>query len=639
MGKQFSWHTDPELSPDPSHHSSQFSLHFSSLRGPGMATAVTILLIFAITILVWLSSQVTIKKTQAARRQQVNTLLAQAQQALLAGDGDSFFALFSEDAAWQAAQLQPINQALYRNDSEARQVQQYKDVLQVHVQWTDGDAAWQRMVYLQETDNAGTADLLFAPPQMGYWGDVRRQRTAWGLLSTYQVDAAWAGELTQFVEAVIAELCAQECVQDQLPLTLVVANGYEETAVPNILRIPSPRLVALDDNGNPAPPFWNLLRQKLTAYLQPAHIRFALPPQMPVGIHLVDYEQAAAQFSAAHPHITIELITLDEIPQDPAQLRLFDGAAFAPTPQMIAAGEVRDLSNLAATDVRFQLSDFYPQILQGAWWRDRLWFVPQAGEMQVLYYDENAYAAAERPLPSLRWTWEEMMADLQALNAALPFEERPFANYRFFDITPDILYAYAYTQNPTELTPESAAAALAWYQETAAQPHFMPDVASLTDEERQNNSFRWWAFIWVDKLIYYEHRVQIVGNMGVVPFPGSAQFDGATPLHLYGSFITQGSQHPQAVWEWLTFLSYQQTAPRYRLIPARASVAEASGYWQMLPRPLAEALRAGFPFARPVTLEDMAYFDWEMVTAVTHNQLPPSQAAQQTTPLFWFAAP
>ncbi|MCA9932652.1 MAG: hypothetical protein KC415_01920, partial [Anaerolineales bacterium] len=93
------------------------------------------------------------------------------------------------------------------------------------------------------------------------------------------------------------------------------------------------------------------------------------------------------------------------------------------------------------------------------------------------------------------------------------------------------------------------------------------------------------------------------------------------------------------VWEWLTFLSYQQTAPRYRLIPARASVAEASGYWQMLPRPLAEALRAGFPFARPVTLEDMAYFDWEMVTAVTHNLLPPSQAAQQTTPLFWFAAP
>lgn len=46
-----------------------------------------------------------------------------------------------------------------------------------------------------------------------------------------------------------------------------------------------------------------------------------------------------------------------------------------------------------------------------------------------------------------------------------------------------------------------------------------------------------------------------------------------------GAFITSHSQHPQAAWKWLAFLSHQPTAPRYRLIPARASVAVRTAYW------------------------------------------------------------
>lgn len=69
------------------------------------------------------------------------------------------------------------------------------------------------------------------------------------------------------------------------------------------------------------------------------------------------------------------------------------------------------------------------------------------------------------------------------------------------------------------------------------------------------------------------------------------------------------------------------------------NVAARTAYWANLSRPLNEALRAAFPFARPVTLADQLYFSWEQITAVTTHQLTPRQAAQEIPALIWFTAP
>lgn len=627
-GEQFRWRLDPEL------RSEQNRVHSAGRPPPGKFRwrATAVLLCLLLLAASWWQHQWAAGPLLARRQALLQTSLDQAHLSLLAGDGALFFTHFTDEPAWQAAQLRPFNQSLHRAGAQVKAVTFYPGVGRADVTWSEGAQVWQRMVFFAQSGDG----WRMAPPEIGYWGQQQRRDAAWGTLVYYRLDEPWAEAVTQFVDAYYAEGCPNACASE--PLTLVLTHGYGETAVPHTLHMPSPRLIALDETGQPGPPFWDALYQGLQSQWQPIHLRFALPPLLPVGIHLIDYQQAAADFMAAHPHVTIELVTLPEVPQDPALLRGYDGAAFAPTPKLLAAGLVRDLTDFAATDPTFAVEDFYPQIWRGAWWRDRLWMVPLVGEMRLLYYDRHAFQEAGLADPSLRWTWAEMEANLQALDGVLPFGARPFPNYRFFDISSDVLFAYAFTQSQDGVTPESAAAALAWYQKLSDEPPIMADVTKLTAEERRQARFRWWASLWVDQLVYYEHHQQMVGNMGVVPFPGPPQFDGATPLHVYGSFITQSSQHPQAMWTWLAFLSHQQTAPRYRLIPARVSVAEANAYWSTLPRPLNEALRAAFPFARPVTLADQHYFTWEQITAVTTHQRTPHQAAQEIPALNWFTA-
>jgi hypothetical protein len=123
----------------------------------------------------------------------------------------------------------------------------------------------------------------------------------------------------------------------------------------------------------------------------------------------------------------------------------------------------------------------------------------------------------------------------------------------------------------------------------------------------------------------------------VVPFPGSDRFDGISPLWVQGAFISQQSERPYAMWQWLKFLSYQ--APTSRMIPARPSVAEAVGFWKFLPLPLGNAMRAAFPFARPVTIEDQTRLTWAQVTAVTSGNLSLAEAARQQLDTSWFGFP
>ena len=141
--------------------------------------------------------------------------------------------------------------------------------------------------------------------------------------------------------------------------------------------------------------------------------------------------------------------------------------------------------------------------------------------------------------------------------------------------------------------------------------------------------------IWVDEPLYYEHRTAMF-PMGVVPFPGSESFESYTPLWVTGSFISQQSERPLAMWQWLKFLSRWPPMPHYRLIPARSSVSERVDFWNRLPRELGEPMRAAFPLARAVRLQEQAIFSWAAVRAVMEGKLTAQQAAQQGRSFAWF---
>ncbi len=657
MSGQFNWFIDDEgkgAPPTPK------SAHWA-------ARSVWFLILTAVITVIILSSwkvgQNRVAQSEEDASEAVQHILDLEHDAFLRGDGDLYFSLHSPDSDWIPAQFWPVNMEAARAGFQVTRAEAHGDFIWANLAWETGGQTYQRIAFFQWQGG----QLVHMPTASGYWGAWVSEGQPWGALIFTETDGEWAAQTADFVTEAVDEICRTGCVDGRRPFTLHLANDFKETAVPGQLRIPSPRLLALDENGQPADLFWELLRQRIEAYLTPAVIRFVvLPPSLYNEQNIIDYDHAAQRFMADHPDIVIELTHLEEIPDDLTPLAAeFDGGAFTPTTAMLAAGLVHDLTDYVNTDPDFDKIDFFPQIWQGVGWQGRTWAMPQAASMRLLFYDKLAYRQADLPEPSLRWTWDEMAQDVAALIPAQP-KSSPL-EWGYLDTGLDSLFSYAYNwhnqcteeatilcQNP--LQTQNVAAALAWYSQMARQPGQMPDITGqltnlsgspqISDLAQQmrvdhRQQFLLWNFqtsrrraaIWVDLPVDYERQI-LMANLGVVPFPGSDRFDGITPLWVQGSFVSQSSERPLAVWEWLKFLSYQRPTPR--MIPARPSVSTASGYWTYLPRPLGDAMRTAFPFARPVLIEEQDYITWEQVTAVLSGEMTPLQAAQKRPSVRWF---
>ena len=621
MGNNFQWHTETEIDPPPDASKPRRSWE---MIGFWLVTAVIILFLAG----GWLLSKHQLAQVDEAIRTELQTLLDVQHAAFLAGDGDLFFASFAPDSGWQAAQLLPSNQAAHQAGLTITRVETNQDKVWANATWVQDGETVQSVLFFE--GHGSRYQQIATDP--AYWGALEEHKAEWGVMFAYEVDDEWTLDIISFV----AKRCQQRCQS----LTVMLTDEVSEIAAPHAIQMPSPRIYALDTSGEPAGIYWDLFDQRLNAYLEPTTIRFALPPQNFLNLHLFDYEAAAAQFMVENPNIRVELVTLDEIPTDPKELDMFDGAAFLPTAHMIASGDVYDLTPLLESDADFDQGDFYEQLWQGAWWRERMWLMPQAATMRVLFYNKQFYRDAGLEEPSLRWTWVEMGEDLAELEGVVTAVNSALHYTTFLDVGRDSLFAYAYnwqTDCPetitvrcqTDLTPARISATLAWSQQLT-EAGLAP--ARSQDDQAQWN---WQAAVRVEEPVYYEHFLQF-SSMGVAPFPGSDRFDGITPLWLEGSFITQHSQNPLAVWRWLKFLSYQAPLSSYRLVPARPSVAAKADFWRLLPRPLNEAMRAAFPFSRPVTIEDELWFDADVITAVATHQLTPDQAASAPPSLRWF---
>ncbi|NCF65483.1 MAG: extracellular solute-binding protein [Chloroflexi bacterium] len=654
MGDQFNWKIEEEAE-EPSAQTTQVRWTVGSILFWTIAIVATVSLLAG-----WFITRRESQKGTAELVEATQELLDLGQQAMAVGDGESFFSLQDKDADWFVAQLLPENQVANRNGLQVTNAEQQGIYIWANATWEEQGNEYQRILFFQWRGG----QLRQVPSDPLYWGNRLQAKYEWGRLEYPAIDDPWTASMQTFVQNTVTDVCAEACLADRLPFTLEVRSDFRKTAEPGHINIPSPRLLGLDSEGKPSSRFWQELSQRIHAYLTPATIRFAVPP-LQDNKSLLRYSKLAEQFMALNPGITIELVELEALPENLSTLALeFDGAAVPPTEAMLAAGQVHDLTDFISSDPDFDKADFYEQIWQGTLWRDRNWFMPVAAEMLNLYYDTTYYRLAGHAEPSSRWTWDEMVQDVSSI-----VDDQPELNelvWGFLDVGLDSLFSYAYNWNnqcsetatvycQTPLSTDNVAAALEWYKQLAGQPGQMPDLSGeLSDvfsatemsaletvlgEERQTllllnfQGSRRKAAIWVDSPVNYEFNL-LLSPVGVVPFPGSDRFDGITPLWLRGGFISQQSERPLAVWQWLKFLSYQSPAPRF--IPARPSVAAEMAYWTVLPRPLSDVMRTAFPFARPVTMEELGMLRWDQVMAVVSGELSAEEAAQDQPAIHWF---
>ena len=583
---------------------------------------------------------------------QIQEFVDLEQDAVLAGDGPGYLALQATDPSWISAQLKSEHVELARSGPTVVNAVQNGDFIWATLRWRQGEVQRQRIAFFQTQEN-GLIHIPTGP--VSFWGPRWQKDYEWGTLVLYSIDKDWEEEIAEFVTQSIVDACASDCLIRRLPLEITLAANYSETAEPSSLRLPSPRLVDLDSRGRPGALFWARLNDEIISYLKPVTIRFAVLPWRDrtsglwSEIDFSAYQAWADDFMALHSDITVELVRVQEQPTDLTELvEIYDGINIRPTEAMLAAGLVRDLTDFVDTDPRFDRVNFHAQVWQGALWQDRLWVMPQAATMRLLYFDRGAYGTSGYLNPDSGWTWDDFEHDVQSIAALQP--EGDDLMWGFLSTDLDIIISYAHSWDlqcieiaavlcQNRLEPQDIAQALDWYTGLVA-PNSIPDFSVLNDAEREQALLTWQganrrAAIWTEFPVDYERQI-LLSQIGVVPFPGTERFAGITPLTVYGSFISSASEHPRAVWEWLNFLSYQRVP--VRLIPARPSVALEMNYWDTLPNQLGEAMQAAFPFALPLRIEEENLLTWSMVEVVLNGSMPPQTALELIPELRWFGA-
>jgi ABC-type glycerol-3-phosphate transport system substrate-binding protein len=638
---RFDWDFPVDQQPD------NLYMNTPSLRAAAWFWVLVLALLSLAGGLLWLMQRNADRSAREARAA-IQQMLDLATGACRSGDGDLFFALQEPDDAWQAALLRPEQSTVYCAGPRVTDVRKQDSGYRATIQWREGDELWQRPAFFQLI----LGGVLQKRPDVDFWGARQQSHHAWGRMIYSQADETYAAAIAGFVEQVVNLTCQEGCLPERLPFTLDIRPDFRLTAAEDELHIPSPQLLALDQNGDPAPLFWDRLEAQIAAHLTPGTIRFAVPPYLQ---QVILFDEAARAFNRQNPDITVEIVPLENFPQEPgSELLAFDGAAYTPTVAMIAAGQVLDLTDLMASDTMFDASDFYEQVWQGAGWRGRMWLVPHGGQMRLIYFDRGAYQAAGLSEPSLRWTWDEMAGDIAALPAT-PLPRAGFIGWNgewaFLDTTRDTLFSYAFNHQHScdEIVPArceaslgqvETAATLSWYQQMVEAPGLMPGLSSLSHAERAHLMANFQgatrhAAIWVDDLVYYEQHL-LSWPVGVVPFPGSSRFDGNTPIWIHGSFISAHSERPLDVWRWLVFVSHRPLNGPLRYVPARPSVALQTHYWDVLPISLREAMRTAFPLARPVKIADRMQMTGEQLAAIHDGRLTVFEATQRGPDLPWF---
>ena len=335
--------------------------------------------------------------------------------------------------------------------------------------------------------------------------------------------------------------------------------------------------------------------------VEPASIRFAC-----FNYDRAYYEPLVQEFSAAHPQITVELVPL---PDDAwrRQLSLLEGvdtfvASSTLLGDLLEDGRILNLDPFIEQDETFDAADFYPGVLENLSAEGKTWAVPAGLDPMVMYYNKDLFDQYGAPYPASGWTWDDFM------NIVLAMRDPDAGIYGYatvlgvFDVLPFIYQhggqlaldlknvAGATFGDPVNIealqwyvdliheheaipTPEQARRAFGGSDYRVAQGFLTNKVGMIVLPFSQRGGQGWptqWQMRW-----------------GMVPLPRDAR--SATIVTVEGYFISAQTQHPEACWQWIAFLSRKMPT---RLVPPRRSLVESDAYRLLVGEDVAGVVRA-----------------------------------------------
>lgn len=336
---------------------------------------------------------------------------------------------------------------------------------------------------------------------------------------------------------------------------------------------------------------------------------------------LGNYRDLIEAFEAENPGITIKMVSLEEtlglesggVGEWPADAdRQIVSAADIVTTSAVgilngSSGLLLDLRPLAEADPNFDRADFYPNALEYFEREGGLWGLPSELNFSLLFYNKDAFAAAGVVYPQAGWSWDDFLAAAQATTVQENGEVTQWGLVQVGGGAAQFILPRTgpiinnQTDPPTaQIDRPEVAEMVRWYADLFLLHQVTPNLQMPEPDEdgifvppgyqliEEGKAAMWpeWSGAWQWR--------SSAGNVGIVPFPVDAPDDQTNQLFVDGYAVSSGTQNPEVAWRWLTFLSQQPSPNEFNqnsAVPARRSVAEASGFWEAVDPELGAALQ------------------------------------------------
>jgi multiple sugar transport system substrate-binding protein len=341
------------------------------------------------------------------------------------------------------------------------------------------------------------------------------------------------------------------------------------------------------------------------------------------------YEPLIEEFNRQNPDVQVAFVSLDEANQpqegeefdiDTVMRRTVSAADTAVSyflrPEDIAKGYVYDLKPLIDADPNFDAGDFYPGTLEQYARDGGQYMLPRSTRIQLLSYNKELWARKGLPPPDPNWTMRDMLAAAEQLATKRADEVEVYGlvdwsgDYTalFAELNAVDIDLFARPSDELRLDDPAIVGALervrALVESGAiyAQPRSADGAISSTDFQKLIEDGR--GGMWQQVFLFGGPDAQQPAfEVGTLPYPaqeGPFAFGGGE-----GYIMSAGTQHPEAAWRWLSFLSKQPVTRPFAgpdvagELPARKSIAEQTGYWNKLDEEARAAVEA--IVARPFT--------------------------------------
>ncbi|MCG8351603.1 MAG: extracellular solute-binding protein [Chloroflexales bacterium] len=306
-------------------------------------------------------------------------------------------------------------------------------------------------------------------------------------------------------------------------------------------------------------------------------------------------ERLAQAFTAQHPELTIGVRHVNRAIVDVssfAPIAQADCFAWPSPPPMVTT--TLDLRPLLDADVRFDRTD-YPAALRRPFERGAaLYGLPHTVDFRVLNYNPALFTDAGLALPAATWSLDDLRQVAQALRSGTgeqarygyaQLTDRPDDIFFFLDRLGASITRGAGAAWQPDFTNAGVQTAVEYYLELVRRtaPNTQLTGYAVVPEQDAISGLivQGQVGMWLDVGIRprffdpgYRKAAQADFAPAMVPPPRHGATLAAQDVRVQGLYIAAQTRHPQACWDWITYLSGEVASMQSRF-PARQSVAAA----------------------------------------------------------------